>query len=54
MEGWRLAQDRVYSHLKPGEVPSAEYVVQHVALCKRQALLAGYRLAEYLNRTLGK
>lgn len=53
-EGWQLAQDYVYKNIKPGEVPSPEYVAHHLAVCKKQALLAGYRLSEYLNRTLGK
>jgi hypothetical protein len=52
--GWKLAQSNVYKGLEPGGIPDKTYETQHADLCKRQALLAGFRLAEYLNKTLGK
>lgn len=51
-DGWLNAQNAVYKDLKPDETPSADYIARHNALCKKQAVLAGYRLAAYLNRTL--
>lgn len=52
--GWELAVSTVYPGMKNDAVPSSEYEEKHRDLCKRQVVLAGYRLANYLNRVLDK
>ncbi|MER3460720.1 MAG: hypothetical protein C4320_02715 [Armatimonadota bacterium] len=50
-EGAVLADKFVYSaEMKDGYVPDEAYESRHREICKQQALLAGYRLAEVLNR----
>lgn len=49
-----LAEARVYMNIEPDTAPSSEYVNGHVDLCKRQAVLAGFRLAQLLNESLGE
>lgn len=51
--GCSLAVSNVYKGLQPGGIPDKAYETQQADLCKRQALLAGFRLAAYLNKTLG-
>lgn len=52
-EGATFADKIVYSpEVKEGFVPSPAYESQHRELSTRQAILAGYRLAEILNRIL--
>lgn len=52
--GWKLAKEDVYDGIKPDGIPSPEYAARHEALCKQQALLAGFRLARYLNGVFAK
>ncbi len=50
-DGAALSTNVVYG-FDEGTAPGADYVRKHDEVCKRQALLAGYRLANYLNRIL--
>jgi hypothetical protein len=52
--GAALADKAVYQGIEPDQAPSAEYEKAQIALCKRQAVLGGYRLAALLNGVLGK
>lgn len=52
--GAHLADQYVYTGIRPNTAPSADYIKAAVALSERQAVLAGYRLANILNATLGK
>lgn len=48
-----LASEFVYSDgVKPGYLPDAKYLEKEGALAKRQALVAGYRMADILNKAL--
>lgn len=51
-EGAKLAQDSVYAGLERDGKPSEEYTTRMYDLCRRQAVLAGYRLAKELNSLL--
>ncbi len=51
-KGRDLAVANVYDGIHPGDAPSDAYVARQSALCKKQVLLAGYRLAEILNQDL--
>lgn len=51
-EGFATAKRQVYA-TPPGEQPSPEYARAAYATAERVAALAGYRLAELLNRVLG-
>lgn len=50
--GAAMADQKVYTGIQENERPSAEYIESQISLSKKQAVLAGYRLAEILNRTL--
>lgn len=52
-DGAKAADDKVYKGITEGGTPDGTYNQTQEALCKRQALLAGYRLANVLNSTLG-
>ena len=47
--GAGLAETDVYNGIQAGGVPSAAYESRQAAVCKRQAILAGERLAAVLN-----
>jgi S1/P1 Nuclease len=51
--GAKLADTVVYVGIQPHDVPSSSYNAAQVTLCKKQAVLAGYRLAKLLNSILG-
>ena len=51
-EGFDLAKRKVYA-MTEGTAPSAEYLEASRVVAARQLSLAGYRLADLLNRTLG-
>ncbi|HTQ10648.1 MAG TPA: S1/P1 nuclease [Fimbriimonadaceae bacterium] len=51
--GWKLAQSVVYKGVQPEVAPDAKYAATQADVCKRLALLAGFRLAAYLNNVLG-
>jgi hypothetical protein len=53
-EGHELAIKFVYDDLKPMGVPDETYNKNQDELCEKQAVLAGERLANYLNRVLKK
>jgi hypothetical protein len=53
-EGKDLAVNFVYRGIEPNQVPSEAYKAAQIKLCENRALLAGERLALYLNKTLGK
>jgi len=53
-EGARLAESVVYRGIQPGGAPDTAYRQAQADACKRLALLAGYRLAAYLNHALGR
>jgi hypothetical protein len=48
-DGATLADTIVYVNLAQNSMPDSGYVAVHENLCRRQALLAGYRLSEILN-----
>jgi hypothetical protein len=50
--GARLADRAVYGNLKPGGRPDMQYMFQQTDLCRKQAVLAGLRLAAVLNKAL--
>jgi hypothetical protein len=50
--GAKLADTNVYHGLKPKDRPNQQYLKDQIKLCKKQAVLAGYRLAEMINRIL--
>lgn len=50
-EGLTLAKGYVYT-MRPGDVPSQQYLEQGARLCRKRAALAGYRLAALLNAVL--
>jgi len=52
--GFGLANKVVYKSIEPNTAPSPAYTAKQVDTCKRLALLAGFRLAAYLNKVLGK
>ena len=52
-DGAKLAEKFVYGSLKSGDKPDAQYSVQSSDLCRKQAVLAGSRLAAILNKALG-
>ena len=52
--GAALATNIVYKDIQPGDIPSDAYRDSQILVCKQQAVLAGYRLAYYLNTKLGK
>ncbi len=50
-DGAKLADKFVYGpQVKSGYEPTPQYEAAHQELCKRQAILGGFRLAEMLNR----
>ena len=51
--GAKLADKFVYGSLKSGDKPDMAYSVQSSDLCRKQAVLGGFRLAEILNEALG-
>ncbi len=51
--GARLADRAVYGNLKPGDRPDMQYLFQQTDLCRKQAVLAGLRMAAILNKALG-
>jgi hypothetical protein len=53
-EGAQLADRLVYSGIQRGETPSPEYARTQQDLCRRQAVLGGFRLANILNDILGR
>jgi hypothetical protein len=53
-DGAKLADDIVYVGIKENKKPSDDYEQKKEALCRRQAVLAGYRLAALLNDILGQ
>jgi hypothetical protein len=50
--GHDLAVKYVYGSLQPNAVPDDSYKKNQNELCEKQALLAGFRLAKYLNEKL--
>jgi hypothetical protein len=48
--GAKLAEASVYMGIKEEEQPNAKYVNEQIKLCKKQAVLSGYRLATMLNK----
>lgn len=52
--GAALANARVYQGIERGEMPGDGYLAARENLGKRQAMVAGYRLARMLNQILGK
>jgi len=54
-EGFRFLNETVYDEtLKRGELPAKKYQNRAVAVGEEQIALAGYRMAETLNRIFGK
>lgn len=51
--GAKLADSIVYGDLHQGDRPDGNYLARESQLCKKQAVLAGYRLAAILNKALG-
>lgn len=51
--GSRMADRLVYGKMKSGDKPNMQYLFESSALCRRQAVLAGFRLAAILNKALG-
>ena len=51
--GAKLADRYVYGNLKQGERPDMNYLFVQADLCRKQAVLGGYRLAAILNKALG-
>jgi hypothetical protein len=51
-EGAKLAQSMVYAGISEGTAPSDPYVKNQIELSKKQAVLAGFRLAGILNQAL--
>ncbi len=47
------AEKNVYAGVERGDKPDAGYMSRQAQLCKRLAVLAGYRLAEVLNKAIG-
>lgn len=52
LEGFQLAKLYAYS-LEPGSKPSPEYILKAQEIVAKQSALAGYRLAQLLNRVVG-
>lgn len=52
IEGRDLAISTAYAGIKMGDSPSPEYLTKVGATCKSQAIVAGYRLGEAINRLL--
>ena len=50
--GARLADRMVYGSMKSGDKPDMQYMYQQSGTCRKQAVLAGYRLAAILNKAL--
>jgi hypothetical protein len=53
-EGYDLSVKFVYAGIKPMGVPDEAYQKNQVEVCRKQAVLAGTRLASYLNSVLKK
>lgn len=51
-DGARIAETTVYRGIEQRTKPDPTYKAAHIAVCKRLALLAGYRLAAFLNKAL--
>ncbi len=51
--GAKLADKFVYGSMHSGDQPDGAYLAQESLLCRKQAVLAGYRLAAILNKALG-
>ncbi|MBV9850933.1 MAG: S1/P1 nuclease [Armatimonadetes bacterium] len=52
--GARLADRSVYAGITVGGVPSEDYSRRQAMICERQSVLAGERLARWLNSALGQ
>lgn len=52
-DGAVMADKVVYGQLKPGEKPNGAYLDSLISVSKKQAVLAGERLAKILNKVLG-
>lgn len=52
--GAELAKSSVYAGIAPDSVLSPSYETAHAELCRKQATVAGYRLASMLNRLLSR
>jgi hypothetical protein len=52
--GAALSNARVYQGIGRGEMPGDSYLAARENLAKRQAMLAGFRLARMLNQILGR
>ena len=52
--GAQLADQVVYQGIERNGTPSDAYIAAEVSLSKKQAVLAGTRLAAILNSTLGR
>ena len=50
---FEMAKDHVYA-TPPGQTPSEEYRIASVHQAERVAAIAGYRMADLLNRTIGR
>jgi len=50
--GAKLADKFAYDGLQPKDKPSSKYLADQLLLCKKQAVLAGYRLAAIMNKIL--
>src|SRR5262249_48661402 len=53
VKGSQLADSIVYKEIQKNKHPSDAYLQKEEALCARQAVLAGYRLAAILNQIFG-
>ena len=49
----RLAVEAAYADIAPGETPSPAYLLRGAEVCRRQLVLAGYRLADALEQLVG-
>jgi len=50
--GAKLAEEFAYTGIERDGVPSADYKSKQLDLCRKQAVLAGFHLAEEINRLL--
>ena len=53
-EGWNIAKADVYPGIKQESKPTPEYQARQIEIVKRQVVLGGLRLANYLNRVFDK
>lgn len=52
-DGFRVTKESVYEGVVPGRMPSDSYRWKAYGIAKPRIALAGYRLADYLERALG-